>query len=34
MTMVLPDGRHIPAVPFGVPVEMAMWPGLLGLRPR
>jgi hypothetical protein len=34
MAMVLPDRRHIPAVPFGVPVEVTMRPGLLGLRPR
>ena len=34
MAMVLPDRRHIPTVPFGVPVEMATRPGLLGLRPR
>ena len=31
--IVLPDRRHIPAVPFGVPVEMAMRPILLGSRP-
>ena len=30
MAMVLTDRRHIPAVPFGVPVEMAMRPILLG----
>ena len=29
--MRLPDRRHIPAVPFGVPVEMPMRPGLLSL---
>ena len=31
---VLPNRRHVPTVPFGVPVKMTMRPGLLGLRAR